>query len=236
MHKIIYKILDKYFQNDFSNDLTAYLKESEEPLIVFDVGCYVGNFSRKIKKKLVNKKIEFYLFDPNPKLEIKDFSYNNIALSNKKGNFDYHLNTFFPSSGSSLKTFVKDDKLWNFSRKIVTLSLFKAFETFKVKVDLLDNYCNEKKITKIDLLKIDVEGSEIDVLEGSANILKNTNVILIEIFDKKNKYEKKMSKIKSMLLELNFELKKIKSTWSSQQMSNTKSADALFVKRNISSL
>ena len=112
----------------------------------------------------------------------------------------------------------------------------KAFETFKVKVDLLDNYCNEKKITKIDLLKIDVEGSEIDVLEGSSNILKNTNVLLIEIFDKKNKYEKKMSKIKSMLSELNFELKKIKSTWSSQQMSNTKSADALFVKRNISSL
>ena len=94
MHKIIYKILDKYFQNDFSNDLTAYLKESEEPLIVFDVGCYVGNFSRKIKKKLVNKKIEFYLFDPNPKLKIKDFSYNNIALSNKKGNFDYHLNLY----------------------------------------------------------------------------------------------------------------------------------------------
>ena len=45
-----------------------------------------------------------------------------------------------------------------------------------------------------------------------------------------------MNKIKSMLLALNFELKKIKTTWSSQQMSNTKSADALFVKRNISSL
>ena len=231
MHKIIYNILDRFFQNDFSDDLIALLKDSKEPLIIFDIGCYVGNFSRKIRKKLKNKKIEFHLFDPNPGLKIKDFSYNNIAFSNKKGNFEYHLNTFFPSSGSSLKTFVKDDKLWNFTRKIITLSFFKAFKTFKVKVGLLDDYCKEKNIRRIDLLKIDVEGSEVDVLEGSLNILKNTNIIKIEIFDKKNEYEKKMNNIKSMLLALNFELKKIKTTWSSQQMSNTKSADALFVRK-----
>ena len=39
-----------------------------------------------------------------------------------------------------------------------------------------------------------------------------------------------------MLLKLDFELKKIKPTWSSQQMSNTKSADALFVRKNLSDL
>ena len=234
MHKIVYKILDKYFQNDYSNELTALLEKSKEPLIIFDIGCYVGNFSRKIKKKLIHKKIDFHLFDPNPQLKIKDFLYNNVAFSNKKGNFDFHLNTFFPSSGSSLKTFVKDDKLWNLTRKIATLSLFKSFKTFKVNVDLLDNYCKEKNISRIDVLKIDVEGSEIEVLEGGVDILKNTNIIQIEIFDTKKLQEEKVNKIKLMLFKLDFELKKIKPTWSSQQMSNTKSADALFVRKKIS--
>ena len=92
------------------------------------------------------------------------------------------------------------------------------------------------KIKHIDVLKIDVEGSEIEVLEGGVDILKNTNIIQIEIFDTKKLQEEKVNKIKLMLFKLDFELKKIKTTWSSQQMSNTKSADALFVRKNISDL
>ena len=101
---------------------------------------------------------------------------------------------------------------------------------------MLDNYCKEKNISRIDVLKIDVEGSEIEVLEGGVDILKNTNIIQIEIFDTKKLQEEKVNKIKLMLLKLDFELKKIKPTWSSQQMSNTKSADALFVRKNLSDL
>jgi len=231
MHKILYEILDKYFQNDFVDDLVPFLKNSKKNLIVFDIGCYIGNFSRKIKRKFINKEIDFHLFDPNPNLKIKDFKYNNIALSNKKGNFDFHLNTFFPSTGSGLKTFVKEDKLWNFSRKIATLSFFKSFKTFKVKVDLLDNYCKEKNISSVDILKIDVEGSEIEVLQGATYILKNTNIIQIEIYDTKQMYEKKLEEVKSILSRENFDLKKMRTTWTSQQISNTKSADALFVKK-----
>ena len=230
MYKYLYKILDKYFQNNFIKDLLPLIDNNIKNLVVFDVGCYVGNFSRKLKNEINNKDIEFHLFDPNPNLKIEDFKYNNIAFSNKKGTFDYHLNTFFPSSGSSLKTFVKDDKLWNFTRKIATLSFLKSFETIKVKTDLLDNYCEEKKIEKIDILKIDVEGSEIEVLEGSKKMLKNIRIIQIEIFDTKKLHSQKFEKIKKILSDESFILKKIRNTWSSQQFSNTKSADALFIK------
>jgi len=229
---MLYQILDKYFQNDFTKDIESYLSKSTEKITVFDIGCYLGNFSRKIKKNFNNKKIDFYLFDPNPKLNIKDFKYNNLALSNKKGIFDYHLNTFFPSTGSSLKTLVKDDWLWNLSRKIVTLKFFKNFETLKVNVDLLDNFCDEKSINYIDILKIDVEGSEIEVLEGAAKILKKTSIVQVEIYDKKQNYDEKVNKIKNIMISNNFKLIKIKATLSSQTLSRLKSADALFVKKN----
>ena len=229
---MLYQILDKYFQNDFTKDIESCLGKSSERLTVFDIGCYLGNFSRKIKKIFYNKKIDFYLFDPNPKLKIKDFKYNNIALSNKKGVFDYHLNTFFPSSGSSLKTLVKDDWLWNLSRKIATLKFFKKFETLKVNVDLLDNFCEEKNISHIDILKIDVEGSELEVLEGAKNIIKRTSITQVEIYAEKKNYEEKVNRVTSIMKNNNFELIKIKPTLSSQTLSKLKSADALFINKN----
>ena len=76
----------------------------------------------------------------------------------------------------------------------------------KINVKTLDSLCNEKKINKIDILKIDVEGHEYDVLLGSKKIIKNVNVILIEI--QKNKMYKNYSqkKIYKFLKKNNFEL------------------------------
>ena len=70
MYKYLYKILDKYFQNNFIKDLLPLIDNNIKSLVVFDVGCYVGNFSRKLKNEINNKDIEFHLFDPNPNLKI----------------------------------------------------------------------------------------------------------------------------------------------------------------------
>ena len=61
-------------------------------------------------------------------------------------------------------------------------------------------------------------------------MLKNIKIIQIEIFDTKKLHSQKFEKIKKILSDESFILKKIRNTWSSQQFSNTKSADALFIK------
>ena len=86
-----------------------------------------------------------------------------------------------------------------FNEKNCNIEFLKSFETIKVKTDLLDNYC-EEKIEKIDILKIDVEGSEIEVLEGSKKMLKNIKIIQIEIFDTKKLHSQKFEKIKKYYL------------------------------------
>ena len=226
---ILYNLVDKFLMNDFNKEIKENLK-TKQP-IIFDIGCFNGNFSKKLKKYLDISKKKFYLFDANKDLKVKDFSYFNETFSNKVEIKKFYLNEYFPASGSSLKQDTKKDFKWNFTRKLITFSLNKNFKTLKVKTNTLDNFCKKKKIKKIDILKIDVEGSEFEVLEGSKNILKNTNIIQLEIYQNKKNFYKIRKKIILFLKKYNFEIVKEKSILSVSIFSNLKGMDVLFVKK-----
>ena len=228
---IIYKLVDKLLMNDFSKIIAKIVNDnSKKEITIFDIGCFQGNFSRSLKKE-IKKKINFYLFDPNPNLKIKDFQYKELAFSKSKGLKKYHLNTFFPASGSSLKTIIVKDKLWNFTRKLITGNLSKQFESFEVKTDTLDSFCKENNIDFIDILKIDTEGSEIEILEGAKNMLSKTDIILIEVLDEKKNFKEKYQNVIEVL-EKNYNFIKIleKRIWSLGTLSNMKATDILFKK------
>ena len=217
------------------NDFTKYIAEEinkgdKTDINIFDVGCFQGNFSRSLKEKL-NQQAKYFLFDPNPNLVLKDFDINRLAFSDIKGNQDYHLNNFFPASGSSLNKITKDDKLWNFTRKLVTGNIKKSFSSFSVKTNTLDNFCEENNIKKISVLKIDTEGSEMKVLNGGKNILQKTQIILVEILDTKKNFNQKYLDVNN-LLENNYKFKNVKekNIWSLGTLSNMKAVDALFIK------
>ena len=225
---ILYNLVDKFLMRDFSDELVNLLN-SKKP-IIFDVGCFVGNFSRNLKKKLNLKNKNFYLFDANPNLKIKDFKYNNFVFSDKIQIRNFYLNEFFPSSGSSLKEDTKNDIKWNYTRKLITLSPNKDFKILKVKTNTIDNFCKNKKIAKIDILKIDVEGSELEVLKGSKKILNKTHLIQLEIYQNKKNFIKIEKKITKFLKRYNFYKIREKKIWSVSLFSNLIGKDVLFVK------
>ena len=66
---ILYNFVDKFLMNDFNSEIKNRLNHKNP--IIFDVGCFNGNFSRKLIKDLKLKKVNFYLFDANPNLRIK---------------------------------------------------------------------------------------------------------------------------------------------------------------------
>jgi hypothetical protein len=71
----------------------------------------------------------------------------------------------------------------------------------------LDSYCKEHNVNEIDLICMDVEGSELDVLKGSVNMLKNIKYIITEMWSENDKLPGSCDKndITSFLLEHNFE-------------------------------
>jgi len=227
---MLYKIINRFLYNDFTKEILENVDKNKKYITVFDVGCFVGNFSKDLKKKLNKYKTSFYLFDPNPDLELKNWKYFRLAFSDKKGFQNYNFNTFFPPSGSSLSAVSKNDWLWSFTRRIITLNLSKKFITLKVQTDTLDNFCKKKNIFHINILKIDVEGSDFQFLNGAKKTLKKTDLIQFEILDKKKKFNGKLKRIKSFLKKYGFKLNKIENIWSLGTLSNMKAMTALFIK------
>ena len=244
MQKIIYYTLNLFFHT-LDRDVIKYLKNSKN-IVIFDVGCYRGLFSKQILKKTTKKKsAKFYLFDPNKKVKeyIKDlinkknFFFTEAALSNKNGKAYYNYNSFFDSSGSSLSTLVKNDKKWNFSRKLILKFLLQKngeFLKFSVPTITIDSFVKKNKIKNIDVLKIDVDGTEQDVLIGAKKTLKENKIkiILLEIGTTKKNYNKKEKKIINFLTKMNYTFKKKYIMATPSLFSNIKAGDYLFLNKN----
>ena len=54
-------------------------------------------------------------------------------------------------------------------------------EKINTKVITLDDYCFNNNISKIDILKIDTQGTEDKVLEGASKLLKESKVKIIQV-------------------------------------------------------
>jgi len=56
----------------------------------------------------------------------------------------------------------------------------------RVRVDTLDNILSIEGLlpdSRIDFIKVDVEGAEVDVLKGASEVLKRTSYLQVEVFD-----------------------------------------------------
>ena len=230
---ILYELVDKYLMHDFSNDIMNIIGKKDE-YIIFDIGCYKGKFSLGINEKCKNGK--YYLFDANSKLKedlyssLPFFKFSQMGVYSEVSTKSYYYNTAFPSSGSSIDCHTKNDWLWNLTRRIVTLNFFATYEKYEIKTTTIDKFTKDNMIGFIDILKIDVEGSELEVLKGAQNILKNTSIILLEISDTNKMFLMKYEKIMSLLKQYGFKIIKEKKIRSVSFFSKQTSVDVLFSK------
>ena len=232
--------------NEPAGELLNLLNIKEK--IIFDVGCFRGNFTENLMKheEKNNNNSNYYLFDANPNVQVylkkilekKNVKYFQLALDNTNTEKKFTINRYFEPSGSSLNSTHKEDTLYNLSRKTF-MKLFQPFkkiedyEEIDVKTQTIDNFCTLNNIKRIDLLKLDTEGTEHEVLLGAENLLSQGKIGLIytEISGFKKTFDNKMDKIVKLLDKYNFELKKVYNIHSLSIFSNLKSTDNLFVKK-----
>ena len=156
------------FSNFQQNTLTHYFRNNSSDIknikIIFDIGAHRGLWTQQIKR--VFNKGNFYLFEANINnnkfLESKNLNFFNVLLSDKiEKKIFYTLN----SPGDS---YLKQRKGYNKAKKIMLKSI------------TLDKFIKIKKIPKPNFIKIDTQGSEIDILKGAKSTLKNCKFILLE--------------------------------------------------------
>lgn len=173
--KIIVKILNllDYFQQ--KKILTFFKKNLKKQIVLFDVGSHHGETIRLFSKKIKLK--EFHCFEAssiNFKIltkNIKNFNFkinyylNNLGVgSNSKKKY---IHQTIESSSSTINQ-LNTDSIY-FKKKLKILGIKKTNKFYKkipVKMITLDKYMINKKIKKIDILKIDTEGFELNVLKG----------------------------------------------------------------------
>lgn len=161
-----YAVLDK---------LKSINRNKEKKLFVFDVGANEGQFLHQILNKLNNLDYCIHSFEPSEdafNLLHDKFKYKSNIIFNKFGLSNYigEANLFYDKKGSGLASLTK--------RRLDHFGInFNNFE--KVKIDTLDNYCTDKKIKYIDLLKLDVEGHELDVLKGATRMFQEQRICMV---------------------------------------------------------
>ena len=63
-NKLLYYIANYTLQHSFEKEILKILK-NEKKLVIFDVGCYRGVFTKTMLNLIEKRKYKFYLFDIN---------------------------------------------------------------------------------------------------------------------------------------------------------------------------
>ena len=181
---------------------------------IFDVGSHRGESIDYFIKLKNLKKIQSFEPQKDNFLVLKKKYKNNskvilnqIALSQNENYKDFYINDL-----SSTSTFSRLNKK-SFWLKIKNKILNKKnpiINIVKIRSLTIDKFIKQKKIEKIDLLKIDTEGHELEVLKGALKTIKEHKVkfILIELHFSKMYQNYSKKKIESFLAKNNFFLLK----------------------------
>jgi methyltransferase, FkbM family len=138
--------------------------------IILDVGANVGEYASMVLETRPDARL--WCFEPSAVAHAelsKRLAGKVVLLPFGLGDTEEEVELFGPSAGSPLGS--------AYRRAHATIE-FNPNE--RVQFRRLDDVCDEMAITKIDLLKLDVEGHELAVLKGAENAIRSGAVDVIQ--------------------------------------------------------
>lgn len=155
--------------------------------IIVEAGAYDGNDTLLMAKLWPDSQI--HAFEPIPDIYLR--LYNNVKKNKKRSQITCHPYALGNSTGKA-KMFVSYVSAEQFasSSLLAPKEHLKAYpyvsfpKTLEVQVFTLDEWARQNNISHVDFLWLDMQGSELDMLKASTEILPTVRVIYTEVSHK----------------------------------------------------
>ena len=187
-----------------SYEILTNLKEFVDDVdTIIDVGANSGQFTKASNHFFPTATIYSFeplrdLYEKNKKSfhKVKEIQVYNLAFGNEEGHINFYQNGYGHIS-SALE--ISKENVFYPKDSIIKI---------EVPITKIDLFFRDKKLTNKTILKIDVQGFELEVLKGSIETLKNINFIIIEAnLQKLYNNQPTFSMVHDFLIQNDFDLK-----------------------------
>jgi FkbM family methyltransferase len=172
---IIHNFIGKGYNSTLEEEVAAHAMLVSDPKIIFDVGANQGNWSVAALKRFPNVRV--FAFEP---------SSNNIqSLERFQNEFGNRLTVINEGASNMIGRAIlhKDadgSGLASLHERELDRYDIKLDKKEDITLTTLDYICKIHEIEKVDIIKIDVEGHEMKVLEGAVGILDKAKTVQFE--------------------------------------------------------
>lgn len=169
----------KLAKNEFDDLAFLYSILESKPKVIFDCGANIGFVSYQLHKRFSEATI--YSFEPNPdvflqlikNLTREDARINkiNVGIGSKNDSM-----MFYKNNNTGTSSFMMPNAFHQ-------AHMARKYTTIEVPIISIESFCDEHEIDRIGILKLDIEGFEIEALKGSERLLKAGQIdfIFVEV-------------------------------------------------------
>lgn len=144
--------------------------------MIFNVGAYIGDVTKMYRDTFPHAMIHYFEPFSDSFRELKKLSsdkltkLHQLAISDRLGKSSFYLNadptcnSFYPRPKNGVKYYAEKNEI---------------ISKIEVETTTIDHFCEADNISRIDILKLDLEGAEIKALHGECGKLAKYAISLI---------------------------------------------------------
>ncbi|HVW69233.1 MAG TPA: FkbM family methyltransferase [Steroidobacteraceae bacterium] len=142
------------------------------PRVIYDIGAHQGNWTRRARS--IYPAAHYILFEANfdnePALHASGELYYIAALADRDGD---RRELYLPREGINTGASFYRERSAHYASDRLRIEM--------VRTQRLDTLCAQHELPAPDLIKLDVQGAELDVLTGAGGLLRGCGALIVEL-------------------------------------------------------
>lgn len=164
-----------YFPEDYEKENFAFLRERvRSGENVLDIGAHIGLFSIAAAQ-LTGKAGKVFAFEPAT--DTQKLLKQTIAINQLSNLVEFHHEAIGATSGKT--TFYVSPLKGDNSNSLVAYKKDRKMVAIEVDMLSIDDFVHQKNLSSLSLIKLDVEGAELDAIKGAQNTLQQLKPVCI---------------------------------------------------------